>query len=153
MWIEATASEYWMGSSSSSDIHFSDPPIRCTSEPQVIDLSLRAPPTFSIRGRIVTAGPSSLSVAGATVRLKRFYNPETAATTTTDAAGNYELSYRYPSASPCEPTDDSGYVIEASAEGYITASSAVVEPDPFVSEPPIYCTSEPQVLNLSLEPE
>lgn len=152
-WIEASAVGYWMASSSSGSAdHFSDPPIFCTSEPQVINLSLRSPPTFAIRGQITSSGADPVPIAGATVRLVRFYNPETVATTTTDEAGNYELDYKYPYASPCEPTDDSGFVLEASADGYQTATTAAPHPDgPFVSDPPIYCTSEPQVINLSLQ--
>ena len=122
-------------------------------ERQVIDLSLQAPPTITIRGQVVSAGPDPVPVAGATVRLQRFYSPETVATTTRDAAGNYELSYVYPYASPCESTDDSTHILEVSAEGFVTATSAAAKPDgPFVSDPPIYCTSEPQVIDMSLEP-
>jgi hypothetical protein len=154
-WIEASAEGYWMASSSTHSLdHWSDPPIYCTSEPQVVNLSLRSPPTFAISGQIASAGPNSAPLAGATVRLKTFYNPETVATTTTDEAGNYRLSYKYPYASPCDPTDDSQHIIEASADGYITATTAAPDPDgPFVSDPPIYCTSEPQVINLYLQPE
>jgi hypothetical protein len=141
-------------SNSGSADHFSDPPIYCTSEPQVINLSLRSPPTFTIRGQVTSSSATPVPIAGATVRLVRFYNPETVATTTTDEAGNYELDYKYPYASPCEPTDDSSFILEASADGYQTATTAAPDPDgPFVSDPPIYCTSEPQVINLSLQPE
>lgn len=155
-WIEASAAGYWIASSGaySPPNHWSNPPIFCTSEPQVINLSLRSPPTFTIRGQIASAGPNPAPVAGATVRLNTFYNPETVATTTTDEVGNYELSYRYPSASPCDPTDGLSYIIEALAEGYVTATTAAADPDgPFVSDPPIYCTSAPQVINLYLQPE
>ena len=48
----------------------------------------------------MSAGPTSVPVGGATVRLKTFYNPETVVTTASDEAGNYELSYPYPSAAP-----------------------------------------------------
>ena len=156
MWIEVSAAGYWMGSTAAdaAPTDFSEPPIYCKREPQVVNLTLRAPPTLVIRGRIVAAGPTPVPVPGASVHLKRFYNPEIVATTTSDAAGSYEVSYRYPSASPCDTSDDSGYVIEAAAVGYATATSAAPNPDgPFVSDPPIYCTGDPQVLDLSLEPQ
>lgn len=156
IWIEASATGYWMASSSSYPItgHFSDPPIYCTSEPQVINLSLRAPPTLTIGGQITSSGPNPVPIAGATVRLNTFYNPMTVATTTTDEAGKYEFSFEYPYDSPCGPTDGLNYIIEASAEGYVTATSAAPDPDgPFVSDPPIFCTSEPQVINLYLQPK
>jgi hypothetical protein len=143
-----------MASSHGSPGHFSDPPIYCTSELQVVNLSLRTPPTFTISGRITSSGADPVPIAGAAVHLKTFYNPETVATTTTDEAGNYQLSYKYPYASPCQPADDSQHILEASAQGYVTATTAAADPNgPFVSDPPIYCTSELQVIDLSLQAE
>ena len=154
MWLEASAEGYWLTSTASVlSGQWSDPPIYCTANPQTIDLSLRAPPTITLRGRVTSAGPSPAPIAGAMVRLQTFYNPQTLATTTTDPSGNYAIDFAYPYASPCDPTDDTTFILEASAEGYLTATSAAADLDgPFVSDPPIYCRSQPQTIDLSLEP-
>lgn len=109
--------------------------------------------TLSIHGQVLTAGPAPVAVAGTTVALRHFKgllaNPETLAETTTDQAGDYQLTYTFTSA--CEPQDNTTDWIEASADGYETASSFTLEAGQF-SDPPIYCTGELQVINLSLQP-
>jgi hypothetical protein len=73
-------------------------------------------------------------------------NPEILAETTTDQTGNYQLTYSFTSV--CEPQDNTTYWIEASADGMTASTSA----SPEFSDPVIYCTNEPQVINLSLQP-
>jgi len=107
--------------------------------------------TLSIHGQVLTADPAPAAVAGATVALRHFKgllsNPETLAETTTDQTGNYQLTYSFTSV--CEPQDNTTDWIEASADGYETASTSA---SPEFSDPVIYCTNEPQVINLSLQP-
>jgi hypothetical protein len=133
---------------------FSDPPIRCVAEPQVIDFALPKPPTLRISGTIAAAGPGGAPIAGASVRLVMFYQGVTAASTTTDGAGHYQLTYTLRDAQPCDSTVDIALVIEASADGYLTTTTESQDPDrTFVSDPPIYCTRDPQVVNLLLPAE
>lgn len=109
--------------------------------------------TLSIRGQVFTTAPIPVAVAGATVALREFKglltNPQTLAKTTTDQAGRYQVIYSFTSV--CSPHDNTTNWIEASAEGYATASSFTTEEGQY-SDPPIYCTSEPQVIDLSMEP-
>ena len=109
--------------------------------------------TLSIQGQVLTAGLAPVAVAGTTVALRHFMgllsNPGTLAETTTDQAGNYQITYTFTSV--CEPQDNTTDWIEASADGYETASSFTMEAGQF-SDPPIHCTGEPQVINLSLLP-
>lgn len=106
---------------------------------------------LSIQGQVLSADPTPVAVAGAIVALRHFKgllgNPESLAETSTDQAGNYRLTYT--STSACEPTDNTTDWIEASADGYETASTFA---SPAFSDPVIYCTDEPQVINLSLQP-
>jgi len=67
---------------------------------------------------------------------------------TTDQAGGYQLTY--PFTSTCQTSEQTGYLIDVSAEGYDTKSTLSFD-TPF-SDPPIYCTNDPQVINLSLQP-
>ncbi len=110
-------------------------------------------PTVTIRlhGRVTSAGTAPLPIAGASVTMLQGLGevPETLAHATSDEAGTYRLSYTFTSV--CEPQDNTTNWIEASAEGYETASAFTLEAGDF-SDPPIYCTSEPQVINLSLQP-
>jgi hypothetical protein len=76
-------------------------------------------------------------------------NPETLVQTTTGEAGSYQLTYTFTSV--CEPEDDSGDWIEASADGYETASTFASTTSGF-SDPVIYCTNDPQVIDLTLQP-
>jgi hypothetical protein len=111
------------------------------------------PPTIrlAIQGQILSADPIPVAVAGATVALRDFPgllgDAETLAHTTADQAGNYQLTYSFTSA--CGPQDNTTNWIEASADGYESASTFV---SPEFSDPVIYCTSEPQVVNLTLKP-
>jgi hypothetical protein len=109
--------------------------------------------TLSIHGQVFTAGPAPAAVAGAAVALRHFKglldNPETLAETTTDQAGNYQITYTFTSA--CEPQDNTTDWMEASAEGHGTATSYTAEAGQF-SDPPIHCTSDPQTINLALQP-
>jgi hypothetical protein len=77
---------------------------------------------------------------------------KTLAHTTTGAAGGYQLSYVFTSV--CGPQDNTLDWIEVSAEGYATTSTLTFDPSlpTWPSDPPIYCTSDPQVINLSLQP-
>lgn len=130
--------------------HFSDPPIYCTSEPQVIDLALRPFPTvvLSIQGRIHT-GPDEVGVAGATVRLRHSTDERTLAVTTTDEGGRYQLSYSF--ASPCGPSEKTADYILATMEGYRPAMSVSLDDGAITFDQPIYCSSEPQVIDLPLQ--
>ena len=105
-----------------------------------------------IRGQILSADPTPAAIPRATVALYHFQgflgNPQIAARTTADHVGHYELQYTFTSI--CEPSDQPGYWIEASAEGYETRSTFTFENQ--YSDPPIYCTSAPQVINLTLQP-
>ena len=95
--------------------------------------------------------PPPVAVAGATVALRHFKgllgSPETLAQTTTNQTGNYQLSYAF--SSLCEPQDNTTDWLEVMADGYQSASTFV---SPEFSDPVILCTSEPQVINLSLQP-
>jgi hypothetical protein len=107
--------------------------------------------TLSIRGQVLTIDPTPLPVAGATVRLlERWgYPPISRAHSTTDQAGRYQLSYTFTSI--CQPSDETSLFIEASADKYETALTLSSDPEHF-SDPPIYCATEPQVIDLSLQP-
>ena len=112
--------------------------------------------TLQVRGQVLTADPAPVAVPRATVSLNHFQgflgNPQVVARTTADHTGRYQL--RHPFTSICEPSDQSGYWIEASAEGYETASTYNSDPTlpTWPSDPPIYCTNDPQVIDLSLHP-
>ncbi len=105
-----------------------------------------------IQGQIFSADPVPAVIPRATVALYHFQgllgNPQIAARTTADHTGHYRLQHTYTSI--CEAPDEAGYWIEASAEGYETESTFTF--DNQYSDPPIYCTNEPQVINLSLQP-
>lgn len=109
------------------------------------------PVRLSIQGQVLSAEPSPLSVAGATVALrdfKGFESSQTLAQTTSSQAGRYQLTYTFTSL--CKSPDQAGYWIEASAKGYEMRSTISFD-TPF-SDPPIYCTNDPQVIDLSLQP-
>lgn len=112
--------------------------------------------TLTIRGQVLTADPTPIPVAGATVALREFLgltSSQTLAHTTTGQTGNYQLTYTF--TSTCGTQDNTLDWIEASADGYEIASTFSND-DPSLptwpSDPPIYCTNEPQVINLSLKP-
>jgi hypothetical protein len=111
---------------------------------------------LSIRGQVLSADPTPVAVAGATVSLRAFLglsSSKTLAHAITGQTGNYQLNYSFTSI--CEPQDNTLDWIEASADGYQNATTFSND-DPSLptwpSDPPIYCTNEPQVINLSLEP-
>jgi hypothetical protein len=75
-----------------------------------------------------------------------FGDPEILEATATDRLGEYTLTYTINSF--CDPEDNTTYWLEASADGYETASTfALTTPD--FSDPVIRCTGTAQVINLS----
>ena len=109
--------------------------------------------TLSLTGQVRRAEPAPAPLPGATVALRHFTgllgNPVTITETTTDQDGNYHLTHTLTSV--CEPQDNTTDWVEVSAQGYEPASSFTVEAGQF-SDPPIYCTNDPQVIDFSLQP-
>ena len=111
--------------------------------------------TLRIEGTVTDADNPVVGVAGATVELRHFKglwtNPETLRRSATGANGHYILTYSF--ISICAPQDNSTYWLLVSADGYDPQSTQVV-PDlstpAIYSTPVIYCTTETQVINLSL---
>ena len=73
--------------------------------------------------------------------------------TTTDHTGSYQLNYSFTSI--CEESDRLLHWVEVSAQGYETATTFSND-DPnlstWPSDPPIYCTSSPQTIDLVMQP-
>ena len=105
--------------------------------------------TLRIQGVIRSSDASAVPIQGATVALREFLNPQVLAQTTTDHVGRYELQHTFTSV--CEPADQLLDWIEASANGFQPASTFISNAGPY-SDPPIYCTSEIQVIDLALQP-
>lgn len=106
---------------------------------------------LSIRGHVLSTDPAPVPVAGTTVALREFQGLETSRTlvqTTTDQAGAYQLNYTFTSI--CQAPDQPGFWIEAAAERYERKSTISFD-QPF-SDPPVYCTNDPQTFDLSLQP-
>lgn len=111
---------------------------------------------LSIRGNVLTADPVQAPVTGATVGLWQFKgltSSERIAHTTTDQTGRYQLTYSFTSI--CDESDPLLHWVEASADGYETATTFSND-DPTLptwpSNPPIYCTSDPQTIDLVMQP-
>jgi len=77
---------------------------------------------------------------------------QTLAHTTTGQTGNYHLTYESICGSLGLDNNDPQDWIEASAAGYQTASTFSTNSSTWPSDPPIHCTTDPQVINLSLQP-
>ena len=116
------------------------------------------PPTvrLSIRGHVLTADPISAPVVGATVGLWQFKgltSSERIAHATTDHTGSYQLNYSFTSI--CADSERLLHWLEGSAEGYETVRT-LTNDDPSLptwpSNPPIYCTSSPQTIDLVMHP-
>ena len=106
---------------------------------------------LSILGHVLSAEPAPVPVAGATVALREFQGLESSrilVQTTTDQAGAYQLTYIFTSI--CKAPDQPGFWIEAAAERYEMKSTISFDV-PF-SDPPVYCTNDPQTIDLSLQP-
>ena len=126
-------------------------PLGCGGDNQGPPASVR----LLIQGQILSADPTPVAVAGATVALRTFQgldNSQTLVQTTNGQTGKYQLTYTFTSI--CEPQDKTLNWIEVTAEGYETAStfSADLSFQTWPSDPLIYCTRDPQVINLSLHP-
>jgi hypothetical protein len=102
-----------------------------------------------IRGQVLSTDASPVPVA-ANVALRDFEglvgDPVTLAQTTADQAGRYQLTYTL--TSQCGPQDNTTYWIEATAQDYQTALTLSL---PDFSDPVIYCTDEPQVIDLRMQ--
>ena len=111
---------------------------------------------LSIGGHVLTADLVPAPVTGATVGLWQFKgltSSERVAHATTDHTGSYQLTYSFTSI--CEESDRLLHWVEVSAEGYETATTFSND-DPnlptWPSDPPIYCTSSPQTIDLVMHP-
>lgn len=105
--------------------------------------------TLRIQGVIRSSDASATPIQGARIALREFLNPQILVQTTTDHIGRYELQHTFTSV--CEPADELVDWIEASADGFEPASTFTSEAGHY-SDPPIYCTSEIQVIDLALQP-
>ena len=107
--------------------------------------------TLRLQGVIRSSDASATPIQGARVELRGLLNQQQLlALTTTDHTGRYELQHTF--TSTCEPADELMEWIEVSAVGFAPASTFTVSPAGGVSDPPIYCTSEIQVIDLALKP-
>jgi hypothetical protein len=109
------------------------------------------PPTIrlSIQGQILSTDPTPVPVGGADVALGWWDSTATLARVYADQAGHYQLTHTF--ASTCQPSDQTLYLIGVKAAGYEPTSTLSFHPGTLV-DPPILCTSDPQVINLSLNP-
>lgn len=86
-------------------------------------------------------------------QFKSLTSSERIAHATTDHTGSYQLTYSFTSI--CEESDRLLHWMEVSAEGYETATTFSSD-DPSLptwpSDPPIYCTSSPQTIDLVIQP-
>jgi hypothetical protein len=112
--------------------------------------------TLSIRGHVLTAEPVPQPVAPATVGLWQFKgltSSERIVHTTTDQTGSYQLNYSFTSI--CQESDRLLYWVEASAAGHETTTTFSND-DPTLptwpSDPPIYCSTSPQTIDLVMQP-
>ena len=105
--------------------------------------------TLLIEGTVTDADNPMIGVAGATVELQHFKglltNPETLSRATTGDKGQYTLRYSF--ISVCAPQNNTTNWLWVSADGYDPQTTYTF---PDFSTPVIYCTTDTQVINLSL---
>jgi len=103
--------------------------------------------TLRIEGTVTVADSPGVPIAGATVQLWKTWQPRAPnlARTRTEVMGRYWLTYSFTSV--CAPSDNTTHFLTVSADGYDPRSTYTFQG---FSTPVIYCTSETQVINLSL---
>jgi len=103
--------------------------------------------TLRIEGTVAVADSPAVPIAGATVQLWKAWvsTASNLTRTSTNANGRYSLTYSFTSV--CSPSANTTDFLTVSADGYDPQSTYTYSE---FSTPVIYCTSETQVINLSL---